>query len=228
MSRGNSIERALMMQALGAEVVLVDQAEGAVAGRVSGRDLALVEERARQLVIERGAFRADQFSLATNALAHERHTGPEIWVQSGGSVDVFLDFAGTGGTFAGVTRALRARKPALRAYVVEPAGAAVLGRQPVTQPNHQIQGGGYGIPDLKMIDRSLVTDYLQVADGAAIDATRALAREEGIFGGVSAGANLAAALELLAGPEAGATIAFVVPDSGLKYLSTELYATPDL
>jgi cysteine synthase A len=182
-----------------------------------------VEERTAQLVVERCAFRADQFVNPANVLAHERFTGPEIWEQSGGSVDVFVDLVGTGGTFTGVARALRRCNPALRAYVVEPEGAAVLAGRPVTSARHKLQGAGYAREDLPLLDRALVTGYLAVGDTAAIAAARYLAAEEGIFAGFSTGANLAAAWQLLDGPESGATVAFVVCDSGLKYLSTDLY-----
>ena len=161
MSRGNTMERARMMKALGAEVILVDQAPHSPPNQVSGADLALVEQRAQELVKERGAFRADQFRLSSNVLAHGRHTGPEIWEQSQGKVDVFVDFAGSGGTFTGTARFI--------------AGA------------------------------------------------RLLAAEEGIFGGFSSGAHLAAALGLLWERERGATVAFLICDSGLKYLSTDLF-----
>ena len=226
MSRGNTPERARMMRALGAEVVLVDQAPGSPPNQVSGEDLALVEQKTGQVVRERQAFRANQFELAANALAHERFTGPELWKQSSGCVDVFLDFVGSGGCFSGVTRYLRGRNPEIRAYIVEPAGAAVLAGKPVQRSNHQLQGGGYSLPDLTLVDRSLVSGYLQVTDDEAIAAARLLAAEEGIFGGFSSGANLAGAIQLLRKGEQGATIAFLVCDSGLKYLSTPLY--PDL
>ena len=126
-SRGNSVERVRQMEAFGAEVVVVDQAEGAVDGQVSGEDLALVEGGAAEIVAQRGAFRVDQFRREANILAHERHTGPELWEQSEGQIDVFVDMVGTCGSFTGVARALRRLSPGLRAYVVEPAGAAVLG-----------------------------------------------------------------------------------------------------
>lgn len=223
MSRGNTVERAVMMRALGAEVVLVDQMPGASSGHVSGEDLALVEKRTKELVEELSAFRADQFRLPSSALAHERHTGPEIWKQTGGKVDAFVDFVGTGGSFAGISRYLKRQNPNLRAYVLEPAGAAVLAGQPAYRPGHQVQGGGYSMSDLPLMDRALVADYLQVTDEQAIETTRALAAEEGIFGGFSSGANCSAAIELLKTREAGSTIVFLVCDSGLKYMSTDLY-----
>jgi cysteine synthase A len=208
MSQGNSVERARMMRAFGAEVVLVDQAPGSVPGRVSGDDLALVESRAREIAVERDAFRADQFNLASSALAHERHTGPELWAQSDGTVEVFVDFVGSAGSFSGIARAL----PTVRAYMVEPSS-----------PQHRIQGGGYSMPDLPLLDESLVTDRLVVTDDDAIVCARELATREGIFAGFSTGACLAAALELLRAREKGSTIAFLAADSGLKYLSTDLW-----
>jgi cysteine synthase A len=225
-SRGNSMERARQMKALGAEVVLVDQAPGAVEGQVSGEDLALVDRRARQIVEERGAFRANQFELPSNPLAHERYTGEEVWAQASGGgarVDVFADFAGTSGSFVGVMRALRKHNPDVRGYLLEPAGARVLAGHAVSNPSHAIQGGGYSIADPPLLDRSLVTDYLPVTDADATAGARDLAAEEGIFGGFSGGANFAAACDLLRTRERGATVVILIPDSGLKYLSTGLF-----
>ena len=223
MSRGNTVERARMMRALGAEVQIVDQAPGSPPNQVSGDDLELVEQRAQQLVQQRDAFRCDQFKLKSAVLAHEHHTGPEIWQQSRGQVDVFIDFVGTGGTFTGVMRCLKQRNPQVRGYVVEPATAAVLAGQTVTSASHKIQGGGYNMAQLLNLDRSLVSDYLTVSDDETIDAARQLASVEGIFAGFSTGAHVAAALQLLAGRERGATIAFLACDSGMKYFSTDLY-----
>ncbi|MFO0909547.1 MAG: cysteine synthase family protein [Isosphaeraceae bacterium] len=226
-SRGNSVERVVQMRAFGAEVVVVDQVPGSEPGQVTGDDLAIVEAVAAQLVVERDAFRVNQFGNPANILAHERHTGPEIWEQSGGAVDVFLDIPGTSGSFTGVTRALRARNPNLRSYVVEPCGAAVLAGCDVLHAGHKIQGAGYARSGerLPLFDPALAAGYVSVEDDEAIAAARSLAVEEGVFGGFSTGAHLAAAAKLLAGPEAGATIAFLVCDSGLKYLSTDLFPT---
>ena len=138
-------------------------------------------------------------------------------------VDAFADFAGTGGTYAGVTRALKERNPAIRCYLVEPEGAAVLAGQAVTRPNHPIQGGGYAMAPLDFLNGVPVDGYLTVSGEEARDTTRALARTEGIFAGFSSGANVAAALQLLAGEMTGKTVAVVICDSGLKYLSTDLW-----
>jgi cysteine synthase A len=223
MSKGNSVERARMMAALGAEVVLVDQLPSSVPGQVSGGDLELVEREAHRLVKERGAFRADQFRLQGNVRAHYLHTGPEILRQSGGSVRAFCDFVGTGGSFAGCAAALKEHDPSIRCYVVEPAGAAVLAGEALIDPNHRIQGGGYAMPDLPLIRREHVDGYLQVSDAEAIRVARRLAREEGLFAGFSSGANVTAALRLLQTTCAGATVAVLLCDSGLKYLSTDLW-----
>lgn len=223
MSRGNSPERARMMHAFGAEVVLVDQAEGSSPGQVSGADLALVETETQRLVRERGAFRADQFALAGSVLAHQRFTGPELWSAAGGRIDAYADFIGSAGSFTGVMRAFRDAGADVRGYVVEPAGAAALAGGSVQRPNHAIQGGGYSRADLPLFDRSLATGFLTVTDDEATETARLLARTEGILGGYSTGANVAAAIQLLRGPEAGRTVAVLASDSGMKYLSTGLY-----
>lgn len=223
MSRGNSIERARMMAALGAEVVLVDQLPDSVPGQVSGGDLAEVEKVAQRIVQERHAFRADQFQLEGNVRAHLLHTGPEIVRQSGGEIDLFCDFVGTGGSFAGCAAAFKTHNPAIRCYVVEPAGAAAMAGEAITYPNHRIQGGGYSMADLPLIDPAHVDGYLQVTDEEAIHMAQRLAREEGIFAGFSAGANTAAALRLLQTEHPGATAVVLMCDSGLKYLSTDLW-----
>jgi cysteine synthase A len=113
MSAGNSRERAQMMRALGAEVIVVGQGDGSLDGHVTGEDLALVEQVAARTATERGAFRADQFHLSGNASAHHDRTAAEIWAQSGGGVDMFCDFVGTGGTFAGVARFLKEQRQAI-------------------------------------------------------------------------------------------------------------------
>jgi cysteine synthase A len=224
MSRGNSVERARMMAALGAEVVLVDQLPGSQPGQVSGGDLELVEQMAQRIVCQRNAFRADQFRLRANSRAHYLHTAREILDQSGGRVEAFCDFAGTAGSFAGCAARFKEFNPAIQCYLIEPEGAAVLAGQPATYPNHRIQGGGYSMPELPLLDRGRVDGFLQVSDADAIATARLLARQEGIFGGFSSGANVAAALRLLDGPCRGKTIAVLICDSGLKYLSTDLWA----
>ncbi|MBA2733592.1 MAG: cysteine synthase family protein [Acidobacteria bacterium] len=223
MSKGNSPERACMMSALGAEVVLVPQAQDAIVGQVSGEDLALVEAATQRIVTERNAFRADQFRLASNFRAHYLHTGPEILAQSNYPIDVFCDFVGTGGTFAGCAAALKEANNSTRCYIVEPAGAAVLSGGKVKDPKHRIQGGGYALTHLAMLRPEHVDGFVQVTDEEAIACTRDLARSEGIFSGYSSGANLAAAVQLLRGEMRGKSAVVVICDSGLKYMSTDLW-----
>ena len=212
-----------MMRALGAEVVLIDQMPDSEPGQVSGADLALVEKAAKQITLERSAFKADQFQRDGNWQAHYATTGPEIWEGTDGRLDGFVDFLGSGGTFFGVSRALKERNPRIQCFIVEPEGAAVLAGGAAKSPNHSIQGGGYSKSDLAFLDTSVIDGYLQVSGEQAAEVTRDLARLEGIFGGFSAGANVAAALKLLEGPMSGGTIAVIICDSGLKYLSTDLW-----
>jgi cysteine synthase A len=223
MSRGNSSERALMMRAFGAEVILVDQASGDTAGRVSGADLALAERKATEIARERHAFYLNQFVREGNARAHESGTGAEIWEESGGTITAFCDFVGSGGTFAGLHAAFKRRNAHIRGYVVEPEGAAVLGSGFAGGSKHRIQGGGYSRRELPLLKGIEPDGFVTVTDEEAIEATRRLAREEGLFAGISAGANVAAALKLLSGQERGGTIAILINDSGLKYLSTDLW-----
>jgi cysteine synthase A len=223
MSKGNSVERARMMSALGAQVVLVEQLPASVPGQVSGGDLELVERETRKIVKEREAFRADQFQLKSNFRAHYLNTGPEIIRQSGGQIDVFCDFAGTGGSFAGCTAAFKEHNPTIKCFIVEPEGAAILAGEPVTYPSHRIQGGGYAMPQLPLLNPTHINGYLQVSDRQAVEMARRLAREEGIFAGFSSGANVAAAVELLKSSFKGKTAVVLICDSGLKYLSTDLW-----
>jgi cysteine synthase A len=222
MSEGNSVERRRMLRALGAEVVLVPQAPGSPPGQVSGEDLALVEKWTRKLVGELGAFWPDQFANPANPDAHEEGTGEEIWEQTSGRVDLWVSTVGTGGSFLGVARALKRRNPTIRTIAVEPSTAAVLGGCPVTNPNHRIQGIGYAeIPP--QWDPSLCDGTIGIADEEAIASARLLATREGIIAGYSSGANVAAALKLAGKAQPGEVIVTLCNDTGLKYLSTDLY-----
>jgi cysteine synthase A len=224
MSAGNSVERRRMLEALGAEVELVPQAGEARPGQVSKEDLELVEARAQELVRSLGAYRPDQFNNPHAVRAHEQTTGREIWEQTEGQVTHFVASVGTGGTFIGVARALKARNHRLRCYAAEPATAPFIaaGAGAVTNTSHKLQGTGYAmVPPLWQPE--LVDGFLTVTDELAVDTARRLAVREGIFGGFSGGANVAAALELARTSAAGDLIATVIPDSGLKYLSTDLY-----
>jgi len=221
MSVGNSRERVQMLRALGAEVELVPQMPGGVPGKVSGDDLALVEERTQTLARDLGAFRPDQFRNPACARAHEQTTGPEIWAQTGGAVTHFCAIVGTGGTFVGAARALKAHNRAIQCYAVEPEGAQVLAGRPVRDPRHKLQGAGYAsVPPLW--DARVSDGTLAISDDEATEIARLLAMREGIFAGFSSGANVAAALRLARTASPGSLIATVACDTGLKYLSTDL------
>ena len=220
MSRGNSVERVKMIEAFGGKVALVDQARDSAPGKVSKKDLDLVEEEAARLLEKTGAFYLDQFHNADNAVSQEA-AGDELWEQSGG-VQVFADFAGTGGTFTGYARALKRHDPAVRCYLVEPYGCAYYKNELIEGAGHGIQGGGYA-KELAVVERELIDGHVTVTHEEAADMTRLLARLEGVFAGFSSGANLSAAVKLLQGAETGKKIGIVVNDCGLKYMSTELF-----
>ncbi|GMI15172.1 hypothetical protein TrVE_jg7166 [Triparma verrucosa] len=236
MSEGNTPERALMMKRLGARVVLVKQHPDSVIGQVSGVDLDLVEEECARIVREEGLFRADQFLLSGSWRCHYLNTGPELWRDSDGTIDGFVDFVGSGGTFVGCSAYLKEQSGGkVKSFLVEPATSTMINPAGRTDKGgHRIQGGGYskGFDDLPVfkdceqrcgIDREeLIDGYLSVTDEQAIENARLLASEEGIFGGFSAGANLGAAVEVLRRGDCK-RVAFVVCDTGLKYMSTDLW-----
>lgn len=221
MSAGNSTERAVMMRALGADVVIVPQVSGGKPGQVTGADLKAVDDTVTRIVARTEAFRADQFEDAGNPASHESGTGVELWHQSGGTITAFCDFVGSGGTLAGVAASLTPR--GVRCYAIEPRGAEAIARGDIAAPDHPIQGGGYTMSDLTHLKPVTLAGTVVVTGEQARDHARMLAQHEGIFGGFSAGANLAGAVQLLQGGERGGTVAMVVCDSGLKYLSTDLW-----
>jgi cysteine synthase A len=223
MSAGNTRERAQMMRALGAEVVLVEQTPDSTPGQVNGCDMRLVKQRAAELVAEKEAFFVDQFENPANALVHEQVTSTELWEQCNGELDAIVAFVGSGGALGGLARGLRAHKPDLRAYVVEPAAATSLASGCCSDAGHTIQGGGYGREKLSLLSDVRIDGHLTCSDEDASTAARLLARQEGVLAGYSTGAQLHAAVQLLRKRERGSTIAFLVCDTGMKYFSTGLY-----
>jgi cysteine synthase A len=223
MSAGNSRERAQMMRALGAEVILVEQAPGATPGKMSGADIKLVRDRAARLIQELGAFFCDQFENPANAAAHIDGTAVELWEQSGGKLDAIVAFVGSGGALGGMAKYLRSKQPNLRVYAVEPASSTSLASCCCSDAAHGIQGGGYGKATLSLMAGIEVTDHLACTDDHAAAGARLLALEEGILAGYSTGAQLHCAIELMRERERGSTVAFLICDSGMKYLSTGLY-----
>lgn len=227
MSEGNSPERRQLLAAYGAEIDLVPQAPGGIPGKVSGADLARVEERTVELVAASNAWRPDQFKNPSNPRAHELGTGPELWEQAEGHLDAFVALVGTGGTFIGIARALKARDPKIACYAVEPEGAQALAGRPITNPSHQLQGAGYAMIPPQW-DAALCNGTIAISDDEAIAVARDLARREGVLAGFSSGANVAAALRLAADTAEGGVIATVACDTGTRYLSSELFSTLDV
>lgn len=207
-----SIERRKLLKALGAELVLTPGA-GGMPGAISKAEEILAATP--------GAFMPQQFENPANPDVHERTTGPEIWDDTDGQVDIFVAGVGTGGTVTGVGRALKSRKPDVRIVAVEPIQSPVLsGGDPGP---HRIQGIGAGfVPGV--LDRDVIDDIVTIDADDAGEMSRNLARREGILCGVSAGGNVLAACRLAAQPEnAGKTIVTVVCDTGERYLSGWLF-----
>ncbi|MBU6275381.1 MAG: cysteine synthase A [Planctomycetes bacterium] len=212
MPESMSLERRQLLRGLGAEIVLTPATEG-MRGAVA---------RAEELARDPRYFMPQQFKNPANPEIHFRTTGPEIWNDTEGRVDVFVAGVGTGGTITGVARFFKqAQGQRLHTVAVEPAASPVLSGG--TPGPHKIQGIGAGfVPDV--LDRSLVDEILQVTNDEAVAIARRIAKEEGILCGISCGAAMHAALRVAARPEsAGKTIVVVLPDSGERYLSTGLY-----
>ena len=207
-----SRERQLLMKAYGAEVVL-SPAEKGMAGAI-----AMAEELARQYP---DSFIPGQFINPANPAAHEATTGPEIWADTDGSIDIFVAGAGTGGTVTGCGRFLKQQNPNIQIIAAEPADSPVLSGGKAGK--HGIQGIGAGfVPEI--LDMSVIDEVVTVKDADAFAAARMIARSEAILTGISSGAALHAAIALAKRPEnAGKTIVVLLPDSGERYLSTSLY-----
>ncbi|MBE1527994.1 cysteine synthase A [Sphingopyxis sp. OAS728] len=217
MSVGNSPERAKMMRALGAKVVLVPQVDGKPS-MVTGQDIAAAADRARRAAEEMGAYFVDQFANEGVVLAHQLGTGPEIEAQLGMAPDAFVSVVGTGGTFIGVARHLKSVAAETVCVAVEPAGAEVLAGKVVEKPAHQLQGSGYAIRP-PLWDDKLADLCLCVTDEEATDFRARLAREESIYAGFTAAANICASVKLLRSGilAEDAVVATVICDTGLKY-----------
>ncbi|MEI7781342.1 MAG: cysteine synthase A [Planctomycetota bacterium] len=212
MPESMSIERRQLLKGLGANLVLTPAAEG-MRGAVT---------RAEEMAQDPQYFMPQQFKNPANAEIHLRTTGPEIWNDTEGKVDVFVAGVGTGGTITGVSRFFKETQgQKLHTVAVEPAGSPVLSGGAAGP--HKIQGIGAGfVPDV--LDRSLIDEILTVTNEEAFAIARRLAKEEGILCGISCGAAMHAALRVAARPESdGKTIVVVLPDSGERYLSTGIF-----
>ena len=208
-----SIERRQLMKAYGAELVLTEGARG-MKGAIERAD-----ELAREIP---GGFVAGQFVNPANPQAHFDTTGPEIYEDTDGSVDIFVAGVGTGGTITGVGRYLKARNPAVRIVAVEPKSSAVLSTG-IAGP-HKIQGIGAGfVPEV--LDTGIYDEIIAVSNEDAFAAGREIGRSEGVLVGISSGAAVWAAVELGRRPQnAGKTIVALLPDTGDRYLSTTMFA----
>jgi cysteine synthase len=211
-----SVERRRILSALGARVVLTPGRLGMTGA---------VDEAERLAATIPGAFQPKQFENPSNPRAHEETTGPEIWRDTGGRIDALVAGIGTGGTISGAGRYLKRRRPGIRIVGVEPAASPVLKGGPPGA--HGIQGIGAGFAP-SVLDRGLLDEVVDVEDAGAIATTRRLAREEGLFAGVSSGAAMWAALDVADRPEfAGKTIVVILPDTGERYVSSALWEEPD-
>jgi cysteine synthase len=222
MSAGNTPERRQMIQAFGARVEVVPQAKGAKSGQVSREDIELVEQRTLDLVRKLKAFRPDQFNNPASAAAHRDGTGPEIWAQTGGQITHFVSFVGSSGTLIGTSTFLKKKNSSIQTFAGEPANAQFLAGRPIKSTSHIVQGGGYAVRP-GIYDSGVVDGTIPITDDEALKTARLLASKEGILGGFSSGANVAAALKLARKVKRGSLIVTVACDTGLKYLSTGLY-----
>ena len=208
-----SVERRSLLKAYGAELVLTEGAKG-----MKGA-IAKAEELAAEIP---NSFIPGQFVNPANPEAHRRSTGPEIWVDTDGKVDIFVAGVGTGGTITGTGEYLKAQNPAVKVVAVEPEGSPVLSKG--TAGPHKIQGIGAGfVPDT--LNTKVYDEIITVKNEEAFQTGRALARKEGVMVGISSGAAVFAAIELAKRPEnKGKIIVALLPDTGDRYLSTPMFA----
>lgn len=215
MPESMSLERRKILTHLGAELVLTPAA-GGMAGAI---------DKANELLASTpGAVQPSQFENEANPLVHQMTTAEELWNDTNGNLDVLVIGVGTGGTLTGCGRALKPRKPSLKIIAVEPEGSAVLSGG--ARGPHKIQGLGAGFVP-KVLDTQYIDEVIRISNEQAFETARLLAQKEGIPGGISTGANVAAALEIASREElAGKTVATVAPSCAERYFSSELFIDP--
>jgi len=208
-----SVERQRLMTAYGAELVLTDGARGMAGAIEKAEELAAAIPH---------AFVAGQFQNPANPAAHHASTGPEIWDDTAGAVDIFVAGVGTGGTVTGVGEFLKSQNPSVQVVGVEPASSAVLSGKAAGK--HGLQGIGAGFVPA-VLNTAVLDEILPVTEEEAYAAARALGRREGVLAGISSGAALTAAIAVAKRPEnAGKTVVVLLPDTGERYLSTPLFS----
>jgi cysteine synthase A len=218
MPQSMSIERRRLLKALGAQVELTPAEEG-MRGSIDKAKAILAQHK--------NSFMPQQFENEANPEIHRKTTAEEIWQDTGGKVDILVSGVGTGGTITGVSEVIKPRKPSFRAIAVEPVSSAVitqtLNHEPIKPGRHKIQGIGAGfVPG--NLHTNIVDEVLQITDDEAFTWARRLAKEEGIFGGISSGGNVAAAAKVAARPEnKGKMIVTIMCSFGERYLSTPLF-----
>jgi len=213
MPEGMSDERKKMIRAFGGELILTPGAESDVDLCLDKIDELIKKNRGRYWV-------PSQFSNPDNPMAHYKSTGPELWSQLGGKVDAFVASQGTGGVLSGIGRYLREKNPDVRLYAVEPSEAPILSHS--KWGTHKIEGIGDGFVP-RNLDLSILTGVVTTSSEEAIEMTRRLTTEEGVFCGISSGCNVAAAVKLAKKHPELRRIATVINDSGGRYLSTEVF-----
>ena len=208
-----SAERIALMKAYGAEVILTDGKLG-MAGAIQK-----AEELSKEI---EGSIVAGQFANPANPKAHEKTTGPEIWEDTDGKVDIFVAGVGTGGTISGTGRYLKSQNPNVKVVAIEPADSPVLSKG--ESGSHKLQGIGAGfVPEV--LDTKVYDEIITVTTEEAYTATKILAKKEGILVGISSGAALSAAIKVANRPEnEGKLVVVLLPDTGDRYLSTEMFA----
>jgi cysteine synthase A len=217
MSEGNSPQRAVMMKALGANVVLVPQIDGKP-GNVTKKDFEAVKQKAEEICQQFGAYNTNSMFNESQCLAHELTTGHEIWRQTGGRVDAFVSVVGSAGTYTGVSRFLKKMNEKVFCVAVEPLGSQVIKGESVTKPQHILQGSGYGFV-MPLFTYETLDECIGVSDEEAIYYKKMLAHKEGVYCGYTSGANVAACVKLLKSgliPE-DSWVVTILCDSGLKY-----------